>query len=126
MMKETRIMPLLARWMLIPALLAPAVPAAAAPEPSTRLVECQSGDCLLVTGRRQDRDSAVAINGRAVPVQGAHRWEALLPVETLRAWSAPNARTVTVLVEGAEAEARLPIGMFLQSGALTMLVVKAQ
>ncbi|WP_031304529.1 hypothetical protein [Sphingobium quisquiliarum] len=116
----------IARWMLIPAFAAAATPAIAAPEPGTRLVECRSGDCLLVTGHRDHRGSVVAINGHAVAVEGGRRWQARLPVETLRAWSAPNARTITIAVDGAETEARLPIGMFVQPEKLTMLVIRAK
>ena len=115
-----------ATWMLIPAIIASATPAIAASESRTRLVECRTGDCLLVTGRRDDRNAVVAINGRTVPVEGALRWEIRLPVDTLRAWSAPDARTVTISVDGVESEARLPTGMFVQPEQLTMLVIRVK
>jgi len=113
-----------ARWMLIPLLLGSATPAFAASAPSTRLVECLTGDCLLVTGRRDDRHAPVSINGHKVAVKGTLRWQTRLPVETFRAWSAPNARTMTVSVDGREAEARLPVGMFVRPEELTMLVIR--
>lgn len=126
-MKESdRIMPLAAKWILVPAFVASAMPAIAAPEPSTRLVECRPGDCLLVTGRRDHRNATVSINGHAVAVEGARRWQVRLPVDTVRAWSAPSARTVTISVDGAETEARLPIGMFVQPKALTMLTIRVK
>lgn len=117
-------MPPAAKWMLIPVLLGSATSAFAASEPSTRLVECSTGDCLLVTGRRDDRHAPVSINGHEVAVKGTWRWQARLPVETFRAWSAPNARTVTISVDGEEAEARLPVGMFVRPEELTMLVIR--
>ena len=113
-----------AKWMLIPVLLGSATSAFATSEPSTRLVECSTGDCLLVTGRRNDRHAPVSINGHEVAVKGASRWQARLPVETFRAWSAPNARTATISVDGQEAETRLPVGMFVRPEKLTALIIR--
>jgi len=107
-------------------LAASAAPAIAAPEPSTRLVECRSGSCLLVSGSRDDDGSAVIINGHAVPVEGARRWRVRLPVDTVREWSVPYARTITVSVAGAENEARLPIGMLGHAKNLSMLMVRVK
>lgn len=103
-----------------------ALPAAAG-EIATRVVGCAEGNCLLITGRRADVASAVSINGRAVAVEGARKWRVRIPVETLRGWSAPLARTITVSVEDngnrAESEARLPIGLLGQAEDLAFLVV---
>lgn len=110
-------------WMSVLPLMA-ATPALATTEPSTRLVECQTGDCLLVTGYRDDADAPVTINGRAVSVEGKARWQLRLPVQTLRAWSTPNARSITISVDGEEKEARLPTGMFVRPEMLTMLVIR--
>ena len=109
-----------------------ASPAYAATEPRTRLVACQAGSCLLVTGYRANAASAVSINGRAVPADGARRWRVRVPVDTVRAWSAPFARTITISVADAEsrteatAEADLPIGMLGQAENLASLVVSAK
>lgn len=102
--------------------------ASAAAEPRTRLVDCKAGSCLLVTGRRADAASAVSINGHAVSVEGSRKWRATLPVETLREWSAPYARTITVSVADAKTrtEADLPIGLLGHAENLTMLVVSAK
>jgi hypothetical protein len=106
-----------------------ASPAAAAAEPSTRVVKCKAGSCLLVSGRRADTGSAVAINGHAVAVEGGRKWQVRVPVATVREWSAPLARSITVSVSdprtGAEAarEAALPIGLLGQAEDLAMLVV---
>lgn len=107
-------------------------PASATTEPKTRLVSCDVGSCLLVTGRRPDARSTVTINGHAVSVQGAQKWRASLPVDTLRQWSEPYARTITVSViddesrESASAGADLPIGLLGHAEDLAMLIVSAQ
>jgi len=107
-------------------------PAYAATEPRTRLVACEAGSCLLVTGYRTNAASAVSINGRAVSADGARKWRVRVPVATVRAWSAPFARTITVSVVDAEtrndatAEVDLPIGLLGQTEQLAMLVVSAK
>ena len=109
-----------------------ASPASAAAEPMTRLVDCEAGSCLLVTGRRAHAASAVSINGHAVAVEGSRKWRVTLPVATLRLWSAPYARTITVSVvdastrADASAEADLPIGLLGHVENLAMLVVRVK
>lgn len=117
---------MLGRLILGGALAAAATPALAAGEPVTRLVDCRSGSCLLVSGRREDAAAPVAINGHAVPVDGARKWRVRLPVDTVRSWSLPHARTITVAVGGKASEARLPLGLLGRSERLTMLVVRAK
>jgi len=101
-------------------------PVMASTKSSTRVVECGAESCLLVTGRRDHAASAVSINGHAVPVQGAHRWRALVPVDTVRQWSDPFARTLTVAVEDSTTEAMLPIGLLGHVENLAMLVVRVK
>ena len=107
-------------------------PAYAASKPRTRLVACNAGDCLLVTGRRANAASAVSINGRAVAADGARRWRVRVPVETLRTWSAPFARTITVSVldaenrTGATDKVDLPIGLLGHVEDLAFLVISAK
>jgi len=107
-------------------------PACAAAEPKTRLVGCEAGSCLLVTGRRANAASAVNINGRLVSAEGAHKWRVRVPVATVRAWSDPFARTIMVSVvdagsrTGATAEVDLPIGMLGQAEELASLVITAK
>ncbi|BAV65612.1 hypothetical protein [Sphingobium cloacae] len=105
-----------------------AFPAASATAsgPATRLVECRSGSCLLVSGQREDASSPVHINGHAVAVEGARKWRARVPVETVEDWSAPYARTITVAVEGHAEEARLPVGLLGHAENITMLVVRVK
>jgi hypothetical protein len=109
-----------------------ASPASAATEPKAQLVSCDAGSCLLVTGRRAGSTSTVTINGHAVSVQGARKWRANLPVDTVRKWSAPYARAITVSVvddktrESASAEADLPIGLLGHAENLAMLVVSVK
>ncbi len=106
-------------------------PAYAATEPRTRLVACEAGSCLLVTGYRGNAASAVSINGRTVPAEGGRKWRVRVPVGTVRAWSAPFARTITISVAdaetrtGATAEVDLPIGLLGQVD-LAVLVVSAK
>jgi len=94
-----------------------AAPAIAASEPSTRLVRCGEESCLRVNGYRDDPASIVSINGRVVPVEGKRSWQVHLPVEVVRQWSAPYARTIEVSLQDPEtqletaASVDLPIGL---------------
>ncbi|MEO8373710.1 MAG: hypothetical protein ABI471_00690 [Sphingomonas bacterium] len=103
-------------------------PACAATEPRTRVVACETGSCLLVTGRRTNAASMVSINGRAVSAEGAHNWRVRVPVDTVRKWSAPFARTIVVSVldagtrTDATAEVDLPIGLLGQVEDLALVV----
>lgn len=103
---------------------------AAASEIATRVVGCAEGSCLLVTGHRASAKAAVSINGRAVNTQGSRKWRARVPVETLREWSAPLARTITVSVMDRgiqrDSEARLPIGLLGHAEDLAFLVVSVK
>ncbi len=101
-------------------------PAMAEAKSDTRLVGCGSESCLLVTGRRHDAHSPVSINGHAVPVEGARRWRVVLPVATVREWSAPFARSITVAVDNATKQASLPIGLLGHADDLAMLVVRVR
>ena len=106
-------------------------PACAATEPRTRLVACEAGSCVLVTGRRANAASAVRINGRPVAAEGVRIWRARVPVDTVRTWSAPFARTIIVSVVDAETrteamtEVDLPIGLLGQA-ELASLVISAK
>lgn len=108
-----------------------ATPAAAAPEPSARLVRCGEQSCLRIVGRRVDPASAVRINGRAVETEGHRRWKVDLPVETVRDWSEPNARTIEVALQRSNGEQEtaatvdLPIGLLATELDLASLVVTA-
>lgn len=103
-----------------------ASPALAAAEPKARLVECAAQSCLLVSGYRADASAPVSINGYAVSVEGARNWRARVPVDTLRSWSAPYARTITVASGDDQAEADLPIGLMGHVANLAMLVVRVK
>jgi hypothetical protein len=117
------------------ALLASALvfPASATAGSRTRLVDCDAGSCLLVSGRREHVALTVSINGHAVPVEGSRNWRAVLPVETLRDWSVPYARTITVAVaddtQRAPASSEvvdLPIGLLGDVAGLAMLVIRVE
>jgi hypothetical protein len=94
-------------------------------------VTCETGSCLLVTGYRVNAASAVSINGRTVTADGVRKWRVRVPVDTVRAWSAPYARTITISVADAEtrtdatAEVDLPIGLLGQVD-LAVLVINAK
>lgn len=106
-----------------------ATPAMAAARPVTRLVRCGDQNCLVVSGHRDNVAATVSINGHEVPVKGARGWQARLPVETLREWSLPYARTIEVTLRDpgtqreASAEARLPVGLLGHVTNLASLVV---
>lgn len=96
--------------------------------PSTKLHHCGEQTCLLITGQRDDRTSAVIIENHEVAVSGGKRWHASLPLQTVRNWAAPGARAIAVEVAGAERkkmQARLPIGVFGNTTKLAFLSVTA-
>jgi hypothetical protein len=102
-----------------------ASPSLAASGPKTRLVECGAQSCLAISGHRENADSVISINGHEVKVDGGRRWQIRIPVQTVRAWSAPYARTVAVMVEDTSTDAKLPIGMMGHAN-LAMLVVRVK
>jgi hypothetical protein len=114
------------------ALVSLASPALAASEPSTRLVSCGSRSCLLVSGHRDNAASLVRINGHVVSVTGKRKWRVSLPVETVRHWSAPSARTLEVTLLDPEThressgQADLPIGLLGHVTDLASLVVRVR
>lgn len=108
------------------------VPASAGDNLTTRVVDCEAGSCLIVRGRRDSSTAQVTINGHPVIVQGARMWRASVPVETLRQWSAPHARSIIVAITDARsgaaatAQVRLPIGLLGHSQDLAMLVIRVK
>jgi hypothetical protein len=92
-------------------------PAFAASEPSTRLVRCDRGNCLLVSGHRDSAASEVRISDHSVTVEGKRNWRVRLPLETVRDWSAPLARTIEITLHDSKTQsvsydrADLPIGL---------------
>ncbi|MEA3388352.1 MAG: hypothetical protein U9R64_03605 [Pseudomonadota bacterium] len=101
-------------------------PPSAASSPRTRLIERQSENYLLISGSRDDAGSQITVNGHPVEVDGGRNWRVRLPVDTVRSWSAPRARAVTVAVDGSRFEADLPLGMLGHADRLAMLVVTAK
>lgn len=108
------------------AILTAALATPAAAETRTRLVDCEAGSCLLVTGHRDDAASTVRINGHAVTAKGARKWRVSVPLETLRQWAAPYARTITVSVADTQTEAILPIGLLGHAEDLAFLTISAK
>lgn len=109
-----------------------ASPAMAASEPVTKLVRCGAKSCLRISGQRHDTTAVVRINDHAVAVQGTQGWQVHLPVETVRQWSAPFARTIEVaLVEPATqrqtiAHVDLPIGMLGVETGMDLVMVSVR
>ncbi|GGB75039.1 hypothetical protein [Blastomonas aquatica] len=106
--------------------LAMSAPALAERVPTTRLVGCGPESCLLVSGERADAAATVLVNGHAVAAQGARHWRVRVPVSTLRAWSKPHARSISVTVADTEYDASLPVGMLAAPHDLAMLVVRVK
>lgn len=102
-------------------------PASASPLAATRLVACGAQTCLLIRGERQSADAPVTINGHRIAVEGGRTWRLRLPLDTLRAWSAPFAREVSVATDGGEGrEVSLPIGLLGHTTDLAALEVRAR
>jgi hypothetical protein len=98
---------------------------------TVKLTRCGAGDCLLVRGHRNSGQAIVRVNERAVEASGGRSWRVRLPVATVRDWSAPFARTLSIsvvdptgAVERAEA-VRLPVGLLGHDLELASLVVHA-
>jgi len=122
--------PVFALMAAISAVILPS-PAIAAPEPSAKLVRCGAENCLRVSGYRENAATTVMVNGYVVPVEGARKWAVNLPLDTVREWSAPRARTIEVslqepdAVEAQNAKVRLPIGLLGDVTLLASLVISA-
>jgi hypothetical protein len=109
------------RWTDLPVILGAALMSCCAPpamaRTDTKLVHCRPQSCLLVSGHRDNPASIVLINGHAVSVKGGRHWQIRMPVETLRAWSAPLARQIAITTIDARGgtptlqQADLPIGL---------------
>lgn len=94
--------------------------------PRTKLVKCGAESCLLISGRRADATAAISVNGHEVAAEGTRRWNVRVPVDTVRAWSEPYARTLTVSVAGVTRDTRLPIGLLGQAENLAMVIVRVK
>ena len=109
-----------------------ASPATAASEPSTKLIRCAEQSCLQISGRRENPTAIVCINGHVVPVEGEHSWRVRLPLEAVREWSAPHARTIEVSLQDPEtrretvASVDLPIGLLGGTTDLASLVISVR
>lgn len=82
----------------------------------------------MITGHRPEASAKVSINGHAVAAEGGRNWRIRVPVETIRAWSAPLARTIAVSIDfGADRRdftTPLPIGLLGQPEALALLEIR--
>ncbi|PZQ63103.1 MAG: hypothetical protein DI544_02740 [Sphingomonas taxi] len=106
------------------------VHAAASAAPRAKLVSDHPVDCLQVSGTRPSTAAAVLINGHPVAVDGGRHWRVRLPVETVRGWSRPGARTIRVTLatpaggRAVEYETDLPVGLLGGRIDLAALVVR--
>ena len=120
---------LVARSLL--ALAALALPGIAAAAPDARLVHCDAGTCLRLTGSRADAAVLVTVAGREMTVEGARSWRVDLPLAATSGIADPTGQTVTItLVDprtGAErtAIAILPPGALVRPVELASLIVHA-
>ena len=123
-------MAMVRQWGMLMALAAATLPAQVQ-SATVKLTRCGAGDCLLVRGHRNSGQAIVRVNDRTVQASGGRSWRVRLPVATVRDWSAPFARTLSIsVVEPAgsveQTEAvRLPVGLLGHEVELASLVVHA-
>ncbi|WP_245892192.1 hypothetical protein [Novosphingobium guangzhouense] len=85
-----------------------------------------------MSGHRSDPAALVLLNGHPVTVEGRKAWKVVLPLPTVRAWSAPIARTIAVTVQDRDGgladtlQADLPIGLLGHITELASLVVSSR
>lgn len=96
-----------------------------------RLRTCGDETCVVLTGERGDAADVVTVAGHRVPVQGGRRFEVAVPVDAVRAWSVPFARTVAVTTidrtgEATTRDVRLPIGLLGHVTELASLEVRSR
>lgn len=105
---------------------------ALAAEPTSKLVRCGEQSCLRVAGYREDPTAVVWINGHAVDAEGERNWKVHLPLDVVREWSVPNARTIEVSLGDednqpeAGASVDLPIGLLADEAVLASLVLNVR
>jgi len=105
-----------------------APPAFAVSGSTTRIVRCDPGNCLLVSGHRDNAGLEVRISGHAVKVEGRRSWRTRVPLDAVRDWSAPFARTVEITLYNPESQsvlhdqAILPIGLMGHTELASLIV----
>ena len=108
-----------------------AVSLGSAAEPSAKMVRCGAESCVRISGQRTNPAAAVRINGRAVHAEGRRRWKVDLPVDTVRDWSRPHARTIEVGLHDPDRQdailtsIALPVGLLGGTTDLASLVIRA-
>jgi hypothetical protein len=96
-----------------------------------RLRTCGGDTCVVLSGVRADPADVVMVAGHLVVAKGGRRFEVAVPVDAVRAWSAPFARTVAVTTidragEATMREVRLPIGLLGHVTELALLEVRSR
>ena len=108
-----------------------ASPACAASAPQARLVHCDAGTCLRITGTRPSAETGVLIGGRAIAVEGGRAWRATVPVATARQLATPSGGALHYAFAGtggepvAVGEVLLPPGALGRRVELAALIVRA-
>lgn len=109
-----------------------AAPVTAASEPSAKLIRCGDQSCLQIRGSRDDLGVNISINGHVVSVEGERRWRVRLPVEVVRQWSLPYARTIEVALRDPDTQREiiasidLPVGLLGGTTDLASLVISVR
>jgi hypothetical protein len=96
-----------------------------------RLRLCGDETCVVLTGERADASDAVTVAGHPVAVEGGRRFSVAVPLDRVRAWSAPYARTIAVTTldrsgEATTRDVRLPIGLLGHVTELASLEVRSR
>ncbi len=101
-----------------------------AKDAESRLVRCGAASCLQLSGYRDNPEDAVLVNGRSVAVEGDRRWQVHMPLDTLRNYADPHARSIEVSVGERPArevvdQVKLPIGLLGNTTGMDSIVVTA-
>lgn len=93
---------------------------------SVKLRRCGEQTCMRISGHRPDPAAPIWVEQHEVTAVGGRRWHVTLPLQVVRQWSAPAARSIAVAVggqNGRATQAALPIGVFGHTTELAFLNV---
>lgn len=96
---------------------------------STRLHRCGNQTCLLIQGRRTDPAAPILVEQHEVTAVGGRHWRVSLPLQTVRGWAQPSARSIAIDIAGEDGrseQAALPIGVFARKTDLAFLTVSVR
>lgn len=115
----------------LPILLAAGTADARSRGDDARLRPCGEDTCVVLTGRRDRATDGVTVAGHPVAARGGRRFEVAVPLDRVRAWSVPHARTIalgTLSGTGDQTtrDVRLPIGLLGHVTELAALEVRSR